>query len=288
VWRHRDEGDESEDGESDGAGAPFTPEDKARAGALVTLTHDGDLRIERGLVHPDDAKAEAKGKGEGRPAIDRAGLSATMVEDLTAHRTAALRVELARSPATALAATVHALALSLLYNGGSESCLELRASSEALERYTQAVGDSPAHQAMAEEGERWGEQLPGDASDLFAWCLAQPQDKLLDLLAFLAALTVDAVQTKQGRGDRHAHADRLAETLSLDMRQWWTPSVEGFYQRLPKAALAELIAEAKVPLTGGTIGKITKAEAARIAAKALTGTGWLPEPLKVQSPALAA
>jgi hypothetical protein len=73
----------------------------------------------------------------------------------------------------ALAATVHALALSLLYHAGSDSCLALRASSEPLERHTQAVGDSPAHQAMAEEGERWGEHLPGEASDLFAWCLAQ-------------------------------------------------------------------------------------------------------------------
>jgi ParB family chromosome partitioning protein len=278
VWQPRDENDESEEE----AEPVFTPEDKARAGARVTIAHDGTLRIDRGLVDPGDAKAEAKGERGSKVAADRTGLSAKLVEDLTAHRTAALRVELARNPAIALAVTVHALASQLIYVGCADSCLKLRASSEALERHTQAVGDSPAHRAMAEEGERWGQRLPGDADVLMAWCLAQPQDNLLDLLAFLAALTVDAVQIKQGRGDRHAHADQLADTLALDMRQWWTPTVEGFYQRLPKAALAEAISEAKVPLAGGTIGKVTKAEAARIAAGALTGTGWLPEPLKVQ------
>lgn len=105
---------------------------------------------------------------------------------------------------------------------------------------------------------------------------------MLDLLAFLAALSVDAVQIKQGRADSLAHADQLAEALSLDMRQWWTPTVEGFYQRLPKAALAQAMNEANAPLPGKGIDKLTKAEAVRLAAAALTGTGWLPEPLKAQ------
>ena len=75
------------------------------------------------------------------------------------------------------------------------------------------------------------------------WCLDQTQDVLLDLLAFLAALSVDAVQTKQGRVGRHTHADRLAGKLALDMTRWWTPSVEGFYELLPKAALVKAVTE---------------------------------------------
>jgi len=146
--------------------------------------------------------------------------------------------------------TVHALASSLLFYNQSASCLDLSAKSLALDAHGRATSESPAHQAMTDEGSRWSERLPQHADELMAWCLEQPQGVLLDLLAFLAALSVDAVQTKQGRKGRHAHADRLADTLSLDMKQWWTPSVEGFFTRLPKAVFQQAVAEAKVTADG--------------------------------------
>jgi ParB family transcriptional regulator, chromosome partitioning protein len=205
-----------------------------------------------------------------------------MVEELTAHRTAALRIELARNPGVALAATVHTLALSLLYVGDAKSCLDIRATSDRLERHTKGADESPAHRAMQEEGERWGEQLPRDEADRFAWCLAQPQAVLLDLLAYVSALTVDAVEVKHGRPK--AHAGELAQALSLDMTQWWTPSAEGFYSRVPKAMLALAVSEAKVGPLGVSLANLKKAEAARLAAGALAGSGWLPEPLRSPAP----
>lgn len=259
-----------------------TAESRARSGALIRIAHDGSVEIERGLIDPDDAKAEAKRlkAGEGETATPkRTGYSAALLEDLTAHRTAAIRIELTRNPHAALAVTVHALALSLVYAGGAESCLDLRATSNTLERHIGVRDDSPAHKAMAEEGEHWGDRLPGEASDLMAWCLAQPQDTLLDLLAFLAALTVDAVQSKQGRGRTHDHADQIAAFLALDMRQWWTPSVEGFYGRLSKAALVEAVTEAGVT-ADAPFDSVKKAEAAAMAAKALKDSLWLPLPLR--------
>jgi ParB family chromosome partitioning protein len=274
-------GDDGEEDENDEA-QTFAPADQARAGALVQIGHDGALHVDRGLIHPDDVRAETRrerGVKDVNAAAD--GFSAALVADLTAHRTAALRIQLARNPAIALAATVHALALSLLFHGDAASCLGIRAASEELDRHIKGTTESPAHQAMAETGSRWGDLLPEAASDLWAWCLAQPQEVLLDLLAFLASLTVDAVQPKQGRDPRHDHADRLAATLALDMNDWWTPTVEGFYQRLPKAALVRAVAEAKVPSSGTDLASLKKADAARIAAAALAGSGWLPEALRM-------
>jgi ParB family chromosome partitioning protein len=180
----------------------------------------------------------------------------------------------------ALAATVHALAHSLLYAGARASCLAINATSEPLERHTDAPQDSPAHQALADLGAAWGERLPEDADSLFAWCIAQPQDVLLSLLAYCSGLTVDAVAAKQHFAPGREHADQLAVTLALDMRQWWTPTPEGFYERLPKAALAEAVKQAQVAPLAVSLTNVKKAEAARIAARALTGSGWLPEPLR--------
>ena len=266
--------------DADSDSLAYDPEDMMRAGARVLLEHDGSLRIERGLVHPDDMPRDTKAKADSPR--DPAALPATMVAELTAHRTAALRIELARNPAMALAATVHALAVSLLYPASAlpASSLAIRATSEALERHVRAM-DGTAHAAMAEEAERWGDRLPGDPADLFAWCLEQPQDVLLDLLAFLAALSVDAVQHKQDRpgNDRLDHADQLAERMGLDMAQWWQPSVDGFYGRLPRTLLASFVADAglQAPIARPSL---KKQEVAERVAKVLDGSGWLPEPLR--------
>ena len=64
-----------------------------------------------------------------------------------------------------------------------------------------------------------------------------------------------------------------------DMRQWWTPSVEGFYGRLSKAALVEAVTEAGVT-ADAPFDSVKKAEAAAMAAKALKDSSWLPLPLR--------
>ena len=269
VWP---QGNDSED--EDESAAAFDPADIARAGVLITLAHDGSLQVERGLVHPDDHRAEAKAA---RPAAEPGALAAALVTDLSAHRTAALRVELAGKPSVALAAVVHAMALPLLYGQQRGSCLDLRAVSAPLDRLTKAEADSPAHDALRQTGTFWGDRLPGSPADLFAWCLSQDQSVLLDLLAFVAGLTVDAVESK-GAG-RNPAADALAQAVTLDMREWWQPTVEGFWQRLPKAGMIHAMGEAKVTAVA-PLDSVKKAEAAHMVAKAMQGGGWLPAPLR--------
>jgi ParB family chromosome partitioning protein len=269
VWP---QGNDSED--EDESASAFDPADIARAGFPIAIGYQGAIQIERGLIHPDDRKAEAR---TGRPAAEPGGLAASLVTDLSAHRTAALRIELSGKPAVALAAVVHAMALPLLYGEHHGSCLDLRAVSAPLDRLIKAEGDSPAHDALRQTGTFWGDRLPGSADDLLAWCLSQPQDVLLDLLAFVAALTVDAVESK-GAGRKPA-TDALAQAVTLDMRDWWQPTVEGFWQRLPKAGMLHAMNEAKVTAPAPLDG-LKKAEAAQMVAKAMQGAGWLPAPLR--------
>jgi ParB family chromosome partitioning protein len=134
---------------------------------------------------------------------------------------------------------------------------------------------------MAAEAEMWGDRLPGRPADLFAWCLEQPQDVLLSLLAFCAASSVNAVKDKcdADTSPRLAHADALAQSLNLDMSAHWTPSVEGFYGKLSKAGLLTVAKEAKATLSV-VIGDVKKAEAARHVMKAMAELGWLPSVLR--------
>jgi ParB family chromosome partitioning protein len=262
----------------------YVADDLARAGARVIVEYNGTLRIERGLIHRDDWEAEEAGEGAPVPSAPKspADLPASIVEDLTAQRTAALRIELVRNPTVALAATVHTLALSHLYVGYSvDSCLAIRANSERLAGHTTAPEDCAAHAAMEAEAEMWGDRLPGDPVDLWGWCVAQPHDVLLNLLAYVAALSVNAVvQMKHDRpnASRLQHADQLADCLDLRMENWWTGGVS-FFERLSKATLAHIV-EASGVETGVSISRLKKPEAAKFVAGLLKGAAWLPAPLE--------
>lgn len=101
---------------SDGdVSSSFSPEDLGRAGARLSVDADGSLRIDRGLVHSAEVKATRRRRYPSTAEEARSVLSVKVIEELTAHRTAALRIELARRPDLALLATVHALALGAVY-----------------------------------------------------------------------------------------------------------------------------------------------------------------------------
>ncbi|MCJ2097499.1 ParB/RepB/Spo0J family partition protein [Methylobacterium sp. E-046] len=107
-WIERQEFEEAEaefaTDEDDDSAPSWSHEAKAIAGAVVCLSYSGEAVIERGLIRPGEIEPEADG-GNGATGSDDedadavsgpAALPASLVEELTAQRTAALRIELAR------------------------------------------------------------------------------------------------------------------------------------------------------------------------------------------------
>lgn len=268
--------DEPEDG-GDGYGTYcFAAEDMARSGAIVRVGHDGGIAIERGLIHPDDREAEGAAAKVKEPK-DTAAIPASVVKDLSAHRTAAMQAALVGNPAVALAVTVYTLALPLFGGSASDSCLQISLKGLTAAASVSVREDCDGHASMASEAEMWGDRLPGNPSELFAWCLEQPEDVLMSLLAFCAASSINAIKDKfdAETSPRLTHADALATALTLDMSAHWTPSVEGFYGKLSKTGLLTVAKDAKAALSL-VIGNVKKDAAARHVMQAVAGTGWLP------------
>lgn len=232
----------------------FTAEDRARAGCAIGLTHDGRLKVERGLIRPEDVRRERKVQAKAEALSARVAgtvgtvvveatapaLSDTLVEQLTTQRTAALRVEVMRRPDLALVGIVHALALPVFYIHAwrAESVMEIRATSIGLTDRLADPDVCPAVREINEVCEAWGHRLPGDAGDLWEWLTGQSQDVLLELLAFLAAGSVNAVKQRHehGRPVRIEHADRMAVGVGLDMTAWWAVDAT-FLTRLSKVQI---------------------------------------------------
>lgn len=273
--------------ELDALSHAWTPDIMATAGAVVSLSHDGEIEVTRGLKRRDDAPDALPDAGEAEPDSEQdapaPSLPATLIQDLTAQKSAAIRATLAQQPDVALAAVTHALARRAFYSYGGESCLRIATISRPLAAAMASPGESSGLFAFDSERGRWADRLPGDAGDLWGWCLGQTQDTLLDLLAVAAAHTVDAVQEKsmRRRADALLHADQLAKALQLDMQAWFTPTAANFFGRVNRSCIMEALSDAGVPARTRSWAKLKKAELAALAEREIGGTGWLPEPLRL-------
>ena len=305
----------------------YDPADIARAGAFVSIDGDGDLRIERGYVRPEDeAPAEPDADGEApegseddgdvqrtvitiggdgsSTAVDAAEeedgikpLPDRLVTELTAHRTLALRDALANEPDTAFVAVLHALCLNGFYHYVSETCLEITAKSASFGTQAPGLNDSASAKAIEDRHAQWAGQLPKDAGDLWNALVAFDGDSRASLFAHCASLSVNAVHEPWNRNPRRiVHAGQVARAVGLDMvAAGWIPTVDNYLGRVTKARILEAVREAKGEASAQLIDHLKKPDMAKEAERLLAGSGWLPEPLRmpatetaVDAPATAA
>jgi len=262
----------------------FTPDQLAISGAVVTISHNGKLDIEQGLVRREDMpKKNGTSKATDCPDLEtgtvKAEFSAALTESLTAHKSAALAARLLDSPDIGLAAVVHSLVLNVFRHAGSETSLKISAAAQSLQR----VEGSTAFCRLEEARETWGEQIPGTPDDIWQWCLEQDQAVLLDLLTFCAACTINAVQTKADRqnNQRLEHAVKLASVLKLDMTGWFTTTADNYFGRVSKRQILAALQDARQQPPAPAWEKLPKAELAKLAERETAGMHWLPEILRI-------
>src|SRR6202042_175892 len=131
---------------------PFAADDKAISGVIVTIDREGELDIIDGLVRPEDrAAAKKKAKDAANGDADNAPpcFSAKLIEDLTAHRTAALQAMLADNPKVALAAVVHAMALGVFYDERDASRRQIPPRVVYLDRHAEGMDVTEAAKQLA-------------------------------------------------------------------------------------------------------------------------------------------
>jgi len=270
----------------------YAPDVRAVAGAIVTLDRDGEAVIHRGLLREAEAKALRtleklrQGFTAGDGANDEEGhdedeapktasLSDRLAQRLSAHRTAALQIEVARHPQVALAALVHGMVQTVLQDRYHGHDLPLGISlkvQDRLEGMASDVHESPAAVALHTLQEVAGEALPQDSAELFAVLQAKSQDELVRLLAVCVASTVDVVTL---RATTQQPGAELAQAVGLDMAAWWKPTAEGYFRHIAKPAILEAVG-AFAPSSVTRLAKLKKANIASEAERLADGTGWMP------------
>lgn len=291
---------------SDLEGAPgetYADEVKAITGAIVTVSHGGEVRIERGCAKPGaDTKAlralqgqEGGGSRAGAVAYptqervkrESGALSDKLVLDLSAHRTAAIRASLLTRPEVALVAVTHALLVQAHYGCAvydRPTTFELSADTltNHPQRHCQGYQASKAGQALTSARGRMTMLLPTSSRDLWAYLMERSQDQLLELLAYASAQLVNGLVAShnQANTDRVRAADALADALGLNMADWWEATADSYFGRVSKPVMLAAVAEVSTAQAAENIAGLKKAELAAEAEKRVAGKGWLPPLLR--------
>ena len=282
----------------------FASDMLAIAGVIVTVDHAGGIVMHRGLLREADAKAlravarqsvgEDASGGSGESDADSSDAAASalprisekLARRLSAHRTAALQIALARQPNVALAAIVHSLVLQVMveragmWRSALAHPLRITATTQGdLDKHAPDWAQSPAAIQLHDLRQSWLARLPTDPKELFAILLAAPQENLLSLLAACMAMTVDAVTPREDAVPTAA----LAQAVGLDMHDWWTPTAEGYFAHVSKAKVLEAV-RAFAPEQAVRLLKLKKDALASEAERLAVGTGWLPDMLRMAEP----
>nr|WP_255606534.1 ParB/RepB/Spo0J family partition protein [Nitratireductor rhodophyticola] len=299
----------------------YEADEIARGGVFVVLNHDGEARIERGFIRledeapePEEPEAEdgstvvdgvrvnADGEvmdGDDHPVSghepedeeaeeDGKPLSDSLIRDLTAHRTLALRLALGERPDIALVAVTHALAAQTFYRGGGDAhCLEIRPTSGYLASHADGIEDTAAAKGLEDRHAGWAADMPRDVASLWGFIAGLEHASVMALFAHCASLTVNAVKQPWEAHKRHAlaTADRLATAVALDMTAHWTPTVRAYLGRVTKAHILATVRDSLGDEAAERIADRKKPEMAEAAEQLLAGTGWLPPVLRTEQPA---
>jgi ParB family chromosome partitioning protein len=246
----------------------YTEGDHIPAGYVngAAASHGAEDDVGHQAQQPDEDDEENQVK----PLSDR------LLTELTAYRTLALREALGDDPGIALQAVLHVLCLKLFYRYALDSCLEIEAKSVMFGAQAPGLADTPLAARVDARHRHWADQLPEEPAELWDALTGFDSDSRSELFAHCVSLTMNALIEGYNRRPRAvAHADRLAQILSLDLSAaGWAPTAENYLGRVTKARILQAVREATGDESAQRIAHLKKSEMALEAEKLLDGSGW--------------
>ena len=258
--------------------ASYPSDVKAESGVLVYLSDGGHLEYKWALLLPSQAKKEGANSPQGaatsapKAPTKKAELSEAMRMTLSAHRSAAAAVQLAKDPTLAHCVLLERLLLSHWPNAFGNNGLHLTFTNSGPKT------EADVHKAVVaalDERLQIIKQVP--RKDTLRFLMQQTDAWRLDLQSALVVAHFDGA-TGSDRG--HEGVDAIHQITDFNMATHWSPEVGHFAGRIHADLLAQAVSEAKGKDAAAQLSGLKKDDRAALGAKLLAGTGWLPKLLR--------
>ncbi|SAK83332.1 nuclease [Caballeronia fortuita] len=152
---------------------------------------------------------------------------------------------------------------------------QFTSSHDKLLREADDMAESRAWKQIEAERAKWSAMLPKRSAELLPWLLQQSDDVTSNLFAFCVAATLDSVS-----GSDRAHpVNTLCNVLNLDMTKYWMATQASYLNHISKGRIAEVVSAALSADAASPLVSSKKDQAASMAERLLSETGWLPEVL---------
>ncbi|MCH6484282.1 ParB/RepB/Spo0J family partition protein [Pseudoxanthomonas sp. LH2527] len=257
--------------------ASYPADVRAESGVLVYLSDGGNLEYQWARLLPSRKSgaavpvAPASSNSATKPA-KKPELSEAMRATLSAHRSAAAAMQLAKDPTLAHCVLLERLLMSHWPNCYGNNGLHLAFGNSGPRT------EADIHKAISAaitERLQIIKQVP--RKDTLQFLLRQTDAWRLELQAALVVAHFDGA-TGSDRG--HEGVDAIHLITDFNMAQHWSPEVDNFAGRIHADLLAQGVTEAKGKDQAATLSGLKKDERAALGAKLLAGTGWLPKLLR--------
>ena len=175
----------------------------------------------------------------------------------------------------------------------SSGCLEIAIRTPTFPAQAPGLKESASADAIDARHDGWKARLPKDEGGLWDALTALDGTAQAALFAHCASSAVNALHEpanryNEGRVSAHGvrrrldQADVLARAVGLDMvAAGWKPTADNYLGRVTKPRILQAVREAKGEPSVQLIDHLKKGDMAREAERLLDGTGWLPEPLRL-------
>ncbi len=241
---------------------PYAQTDRAIAGCVVTIGHDGELRVEKGLVRPDDIPVTAEQTedvvdGDAQVAVSRPnvtpptssapvpvsdpattlrkadGISASLADDLRASRQHILRAHLAADYDVAFDAMLYALCEQALSHSYGTEALNISISPFLAQNREPLHADTVAQKMLdALEQDLAVEWMTLEKPDDFRAMSALPLPQKQSLFAWAVGLAIKP----QLLSDNHPTPiiEEIGSRLDVDVAACWRPTASTYWGRVNK------------------------------------------------------
>jgi ParB family chromosome partitioning protein len=255
----------------------YTAEDKARSIAALHVSYDGNLSALRGFMPKADGAPAEKAKGAALDAEGLPNLSAKLLDEMAAVRSAMIAAQLIDNPRIALGLSVYQMACNLMLTYTSLAApIDLKSNAKNLSRRVETPTIRPFERLSLALVELHS-QLPETPSDWFEHIINLDADKLMAMNAVLLAQTF-AAGNEYGMAHGDDAADKIAAMMNVVPAEWTSLSEIKIAARLSKGHLLSLVEKHCGKPEADKLKDLKKAELAERTTVLLDGK-WLPPQL---------